>query len=93
MKGKVLQVSPAEGKVIVEGVNIVTKHVKPRKMGEPGGLIKAESALYASKVQRICPKCGRPTRIGHAINRHVKSPASWARQRERKDISKEAAMP
>ena len=47
MKGKVLQVSPAEGKVIVEGVNIVTKHVKPRKMGEPGGLIKAESALYA----------------------------------------------
>ena len=54
MKGKVLQVSPAEGKVIVEGVNIVTKHVKPRKMGEPGGLIKAESALYASKVQLIC---------------------------------------
>ena len=46
----------------------VTKHVKPRKMGEPGGLIKAESALYASKVQLICPKCGRPTRIGHAIN-------------------------
>lgn len=68
MKGKVLQVSPAEGKVIVEGVNIVTKHEKPRKMGEPGGLIKAESALYASKVQLICPKCGRPTRIGHAIN-------------------------
>ena len=68
MKGKVLQVSPAEGKVIVEGVNIVTKHVKPRKMGEPGGLIKAESARYASKVQLICPKCGRPTRIGHAIN-------------------------
>lgn len=68
MKGKVLQVSPAEGKVIVEGVNIVTKHVKPRKMGEAGGLVKAESALYASKVQLICPKCGRPTRTGHAIN-------------------------
>lgn len=43
-RGKVLQVSPSEGKVIVEGVNIVTKHVKPRKMGEAGGLIKAESA-------------------------------------------------
>ena len=67
MKGKVLQVSPSEGKVIVEGVNIVTKHVKPRKMGEAGGLVKAESALYASKVQLICPKCGRPTRTGHAI--------------------------
>ena len=57
-RGKVLQVSPSEGKVIVEGVNIVTKHVKPRKMGEAGGLIKAESALYADKVQLVCPKCG-----------------------------------
>ena len=65
--GKVLQVSPKEGKVIVEGINVVSKHVKPRKMGEPGGIIKAESALYASKVQLICPKCGRPTRVGHVI--------------------------
>ena len=64
-RGKVMQVSPSEGKVIVEGVNVVTKHVKPRKMGEPGGLIQAESALYADKVQLVCPKCGRPTRVGH----------------------------
>ncbi len=64
-RGKVMQVSPSEGKVIVEGVNIVKKHVKPRKMGEPGGIIEAESALYADKVQLICPKCGRPTRVGH----------------------------
>ena len=67
-KGKVLQVAPSEGKVIVENVNIISKHVKPRKMGEAGGLIKAESALYADKVQVICPKCGRPTRTGHKIN-------------------------
>ena len=67
-QGKVLQVSPSEGKVIVEGVNIVSKHVKPRKMGEAGGIIKAESALYADKVQVICPKCGRPTRVGHMID-------------------------
>ncbi len=67
-RGKVMEVSPSENKVIVEGVNIVTKHVKPRKMGEPGGLIKAESALYADKVQLICPKCGRPTRTGSTIN-------------------------
>ena len=66
-KGKVLQVSPSEGKVIVEGVNIVSKHVKPRKMGEAGGILKAESALYADKVQLICPKCGQPTRVGHVI--------------------------
>ncbi len=67
-RGKVMQVAPSEGKVIVEGVNIVTKHVKPKKMGEEGGLIKAESALYADKVQLICPKCGKPTRVGHKIN-------------------------
>ncbi len=67
-RGKVMEVSPSEGKVIVEGVNVVTKHVKPRRMGEPGGLVKAESALYACKVQLICPKCGRPTRTGSKIN-------------------------
>ena len=66
-RGKVVEASPSEGKVIVEGVNIVSKHVKPRKMGEAGGIIKAESALYADKVQLICPKCGQPTRVGHII--------------------------
>ena len=62
-----MAVSPAEGKVIVEKVNVVKKHVKPRKMGEAGGIIEAEAALYASKVQLLCPKCGRPTRVGHVI--------------------------
>ena len=66
-RGKVLAVSPSEDKVIVEGINVVKKHVKPRKMGEPGGIIEAEAALYASKVQLVCPKCGRPTRVGHAF--------------------------
>ena len=67
-RGKVLEVSPSENKVIVEGVNIVTKHVKPKQMGEQGGIVKAESALYADKVQLVCPKCGRPTRTGSKIN-------------------------
>ena len=71
-RGKVMEVSPKEGKVIVEGVNVVTKHVKPRQMGEPGGLIKAESALYADKVQLICPKCGKPTRVGHDVDKNGK---------------------
>ena len=66
-KGKVLEVSPSERKVIVEGCNMVTKHVKPRRMGEPGGIIKAESAIYACKVQIVCPHCGKPTRIGHKV--------------------------
>ena len=66
-RGKVMAVSPAEGKVIVEKINVVKKHVKPRKMGEQGGIIEAEAALYACKVQLVCPKCGRPTRVGHVI--------------------------
>ena len=66
-RGKVLHVSPSEGKVIVEGVNIVTKHVKPRKAGQEGGIVKTEGAMYASKVQLVCPHCGKPTRIAHKI--------------------------
>ena len=62
-QGKVLEVSPKEGKVIVDHVNMMTKHVKPRKMGDPGGIVKAEGAMYASKVMLVCPKCGKPTRI------------------------------
>ena len=66
-KGKVLAVSPKECKVIVEKINIVSKHIKPRRMGEPGGIIKAEGAMYASKVQIVCPRCKQPTRVGHKI--------------------------
>ena len=66
-KGKILQVSPKEGKVIIEGRNLVTKHVKPRKMGDQGGIVKAEGAMYACKVMLVCPKCGKPTRIAHKI--------------------------
>ena len=58
-EGKVLEVSPSEGKVIVEGCNIATKHAKPRKMGEQGGLLQVETAIYASKVMLVCPKCGK----------------------------------
>ena len=66
-KGKVLAVSPSERKVIVEKVNMVSKHVKPRRMGEQGGIIKAEAAMYADKVQIVCPRCKKPTRIGHKL--------------------------
>ena len=65
--GKVLPVSPKEGKVIVEGMNMVSKHVKPKKAGDPSGIVKAESAIYACKVQVVCPKCKKPTRIGYKI--------------------------
>ena len=65
--GKVKAVSPKEDKVIVEGINVVKKHVKPRKAGDASGIIETEAAIYASKVQLVCPKCGKPTRVGHKI--------------------------
>ena len=65
--GKVLEVSPKEGKVIVEGINVVSKHVKPRKAGDPSGIIKTESAVFANKVMVVCPKCGKATRIAHKV--------------------------
>ena len=66
-KGKVMAVSPKEGKVIVEKIDMVSKHMKPRTMGETGGIVKAEGAMYASKVQIVCPRCGKPTRVAHKI--------------------------
>jgi len=66
-KGKVLEVSPEEGKVIVEGINIVTKHAKPRRQGETGGIVKVEGAMYADKVQLYCSKCDKGVRVKHVI--------------------------
>lgn len=71
-QGKIIAVSRKEGKVIVEGINIVTKHVKPRKAGQEGGRIKTESALYACKVQLVCLKCGKSTRVSHKIDENGK---------------------
>lgn len=71
-KGKVLAVSPAEGKVIVEGAGIVSKHVKPRKQGEAGGIIKVEGAMYASKVQLYCDKCGKGVRSKVSVDKDGK---------------------
>ena len=65
--GKVVAVSPDEGKVIVQGANMVSKHQKPRRQGETGGIIKVEGAMYASKVQIYCSKCEKGVRIQHKI--------------------------
>ena len=62
-KGKVIAVSPKEDKVLVEKVNMIHKHVKPRKQGETGGIVDAEGAIYASKVALYCPKCDKGVRV------------------------------
>ena len=64
-KGKVIAVSPEEGKAIVEGVNKQKKHMKPRRQGETGGIVDVDGAIYTSKLQLVCPKCGKAVRVGH----------------------------
>ena len=65
--GKVIATSPEEGKVIVAGVHVVSKHTKARKQGENSQIVKTEGAIYASKVQLVCPKCnkGVRTKVGY----------------------------
>ncbi len=60
--GKVIATSPEEGKVIVEGVHVVSKHTKARRQGENSSIVKTEGAIYASKVQLYCPKCKKGVR-------------------------------
>ena len=67
-RGRVITTVPKQGKVLVEGVNIVSRHMKPRGQTDPGGIRKKESAIYACKVMCICPGCKKPTRIGHVIH-------------------------
>ena len=67
-EGKILTADPKAAKVIVEGVNVATKHQKARKQGEEGGIIKVETPIYANKVMVVCPKCGKPTRVAHKLD-------------------------
>ena len=59
---KVIAASPKENKVIIEGANVVHKHVKARRQGETSGIVDAEGAMYASKVALYCPKCDKGVR-------------------------------
>ena len=66
-QGEVIAVSPEEKKVLVKGVNMIHKHVKPRKQGENGGIIDAEGAIYASNVAVYCPTCKKGVRVRHEV--------------------------
>ena len=70
--GEVLEVMPKQEKVVVKGVNIRKKHVKPRKQGDEGGIISVESAIHTSKVNVVCPKCNKPARIGYKMEKDGK---------------------
>ncbi len=62
-KGKVLKVDPSKHMVVVEGINMVTRHVKPRNQYQQGGIIHQESPINADKVMLVCDKCGAPTKV------------------------------
>ena len=66
-QGKVLGSVPKESKVVVEGLNMATCHVKPRRQDETGGIISREAAIAVCKVQVVCPKCGKGTRVAQKI--------------------------
>ena len=70
--GEVLEVIPKTQKVIVKGVNVRKKHVKPIKQGEEGGIIPVECSIHSSKVNVVCPKCGKVTRVGYEVNGDTK---------------------
>lgn len=66
-KGKVLVAEPKNGRVVVEKVNMVTKHEKPKGQGKPGGIVHQEAPIDASNVMLVCAKCGQPTRIAFKL--------------------------
>jgi len=68
-QGEVTKVMPTEGRVIVSGVNVVTRHQKPNQM-DPGGIKRFEAAIEVSNVSLLDPKDGKPTRVGFKIDEH-----------------------
>ena len=67
VKGKVLVAMPAENKVIVEKVNVATRHTKPRRQGETGGIVKKETPIRTCKVALFCEKCDKGVRVGYKV--------------------------
>ncbi len=72
-KGKVLEVFPKDGKIIVEGMNLKKKHQKPKKQGEKGQIILKPGVMDVSNVKLVCPKCGGATRVGFKISQKIKT--------------------
>ena len=66
-QGKVLRALPKAGKIVVENVNVVARHTKPKGQGDPGGIIRSEAPIYASKVMLVCDKCSKATRVSYKI--------------------------
>lgn len=66
--GEVLSVIPKDNKIVVKGINVRKKHVKPRSQGEEGGIIPVECAIDSSVANVVCPKCGKETKVGYKVD-------------------------
>ncbi len=71
-KGKVIKVIPKEARIIVEGVNLVKKHLKPKRVGEKGKIVEIPAPLSWANVRLICPSCSKPTKVGFKFEREKK---------------------
>jgi large subunit ribosomal protein L24 len=65
--GKVIQVFPAEGKLVVEGMNVIKKHLRSRSKSEKGQVLELSAPMYAGKAQLVCPKCEKAVRVGYKL--------------------------
>ncbi|OGZ26666.1 MAG: 50S ribosomal protein L24 [Candidatus Nealsonbacteria bacterium RIFOXYB1_FULL_40_15] len=66
-KGKIIQSFPKENAVLVEGANLKKKHAKAKRQGESGQIVQIPAPISVSNVLAICPKCGKPSRLGYKI--------------------------
>jgi len=71
-EGKVIQIFSDSNRIVVEGLNLMKKHIRPRKKGEPGQIIELSAPLNASNVMVICEKCGKPSRVGYKLDGDIK---------------------
>ena len=71
--GKIIKSFPKDLKILVEGINLKKKHVRPKRDGEKGQVVEIPAALNVSNVKVICPKCGKATRVGYASEKNIKN--------------------
>ena len=70
--GKVIKALPKENRVVIEGLNLVKKHIRPRRQGEKGKIVEIPRPISVSNVKLICPNCSKPTRVGYKIENKEK---------------------
>jgi len=66
-RGQVREVLPKKDRVVVQGVNMIKRHMRPTQLGAPAGIVEREAPLHMSNVQPVCPSCDRPTRVGFRV--------------------------